>query len=66
MRTKQHKIWLDLEYGNIWCAACSDYVYDTELKVIHYDTELKVIQYDTELKVIHYDTELKVNSTIQN
>lgn len=34
LRSKQHKIWVDLEYGNIWCAACSDYVYDTELKII--------------------------------
>ena len=25
---------MDLEYGNIWCAACQDYVYDTELKMI--------------------------------
>jgi len=34
MRAKQHKIWVDLEYGNIWCGICSDYVHDTEFKII--------------------------------
>ena len=31
---EQHWLWVDMEYGNIWCAVCKDYVYDTELKVI--------------------------------
>lgn len=34
LKGRQHSLWVDLEYGNIWCAACSDYVYDTELKSI--------------------------------
>ena len=31
---EQHWLWVDMQYGNIWCAICKDYVHDTELKVI--------------------------------
>jgi len=33
-KNPKHKMWVDLEYGNMWCATCQDYVYDSELKVI--------------------------------
>ena len=32
-KNPKHKMWVDLEYGNMWCATCQDYVYDSELKV---------------------------------
>ncbi|XP_023347447.1 ubiquitin carboxyl-terminal hydrolase 22 [Eurytemora carolleeae] len=31
---EQHWLWVDMQYGNIWCAICKDYVHDTELKSI--------------------------------
>ena len=29
-----HRLWVDLEYGNVYCASCGDYVYDGELMTI--------------------------------
>jgi len=29
-----HKLWMDLEYGNVYCSGCQDYVYDSELVAI--------------------------------
>jgi len=29
-----HKLWVDLEYGHVYCYTCHDYVYDTELMTI--------------------------------
>jgi len=29
-----HKLWMDLEYGNVYCSGCQDYVYDSELMTI--------------------------------
>jgi len=33
-KSTNHRLWLDLESGNVYCGQCSDYVYDTELSVI--------------------------------
>lgn len=29
-----HKLWVDLEHGNVFCVSCSDYVYDCDLHSI--------------------------------
>jgi len=34
VRSSGHKLWVDLEYGNVYCFSCEDYVYDRELMVI--------------------------------
>ena len=33
-RSCGHRLWMDLEYGHVYCAACQDYVYDAELLAI--------------------------------
>ena len=34
VKSTGHKLWVDLEYGNVYCVSCQDYVYDRELMVI--------------------------------
>ena len=34
VKSSGHKMWIDLEYGNVYCAGCQDYVYDSELMAI--------------------------------
>jgi ubiquitin carboxyl-terminal hydrolase 22/27/51 len=33
-RSSQHRLWIDLEYGQVFCCLCDDYVYDTDLTSI--------------------------------
>ena len=33
-KTCNHRLWMDLEYGHVYCAACQDYVYDAEFLAI--------------------------------
>lgn len=37
---KMHDIAMELTYGQIHCAACGDYVYDTELEDIAFDNKI--------------------------
>ncbi len=33
MKQTKHRLWMELEQGNVYCTSCSDYVYDAELLV---------------------------------
>lgn len=37
---KMHDITIELTYGQIHCAACGDYVYDTDLENIAFDNKI--------------------------
>ena len=42
IKSSGHKLWVDLEYGHVYCAICQDYVYDTELMTIRSDQLLLI------------------------
>ena len=33
VKQTKHRLWMELDLGNVYCASCSDYVYDSELMV---------------------------------
>ncbi len=33
VKQTKHRLWMELEQGNVYCTSCSDYVYDAELLV---------------------------------
>lgn len=40
-KTKKHFLYVDLSYGNIFCAQCQDYIYDKEFTEIAMTHRLK-------------------------
>lgn len=44
-KTKKHFLYVDLSYGNIYCAQCQDYIYDRELTEIGVTHKLKEAKY---------------------
>ena len=33
VKQTKHRLWMELDLGNVYCTSCSDYVYDAELLV---------------------------------
>ena len=43
MKSAGHKLWVDLEFGHVYCYTCHDYVYDTELMTIRWGSYYLII-----------------------